>query len=457
MKKTKKKKISTFSIILILILITSTTIVFLSIPVLFNYKSLESKIEKEFYSQFKINLKILGKINYLVFPRPHLFINKANLNLDITNDKSSVVETNNIKIFISIKNIFSKTDIKMEEVEINNINIKFKIFDIKEFRDHLFYKINRPVKIRNSKFFYLDKDNNTILISPIYKLDYFVDTRNKSKKLKIKGNIFDINYSSLWKKNYNYPKQTFNEIKFRKPNVLIKNLFSFQDNSNFSGNSSINLLGEDININYFVKENKIILKSNNDNRNQKFKIDSVIELNPFYFNSQITLINKDSKFFIDYLLNYLSNYRKNLLGNLNGEIILHLENLNNEIINNGKIRLSINEKSLNISEALLEIESVGTIKSNFKYYINQGDTILSSNNMFEIKNKKKFAKMFYLSQKKVKKIDKIYFDLNKNINTGEFSISNIQLNKLNPENNSDKFYAVKNFQALKVMIKKTLP
>ena len=41
MKKTKKKKISTFSIILILILITSTTIVFLSIPVLFNYKSLE--------------------------------------------------------------------------------------------------------------------------------------------------------------------------------------------------------------------------------------------------------------------------------------------------------------------------------------------------------------------------------------------------------------------------------
>ena len=99
MKKTKKK-ISTFSVILILILITSTTIIFLSIPVLFNYKSLESKIEKEFYSQFKINLKILGNINYLVFPSPHLFIDRANLSLDITKDNSSIVETNNVKIFI---------------------------------------------------------------------------------------------------------------------------------------------------------------------------------------------------------------------------------------------------------------------------------------------------------------------------------------------------------------------
>ena len=44
-----------------------------------------------------------------------------------------------------------------------------------------------------------------------------------------------------------------------------------------------------------------------------------------------------------------------------------------------------------------------------------------------------------------------------NINTGEFSISNIQLNKLNPENISDKIYVVKNFKELKSTIKKTLP
>jgi len=453
----KKKKLNSFPVIVTIILAISSGIIFLSIPALFNYKSIENKLEKEFYSQFKINLKILDKIDYVVFPRPHLFINKAELNLDISNNKSSVVEVNNIKIFLQINNIFSRGNIKIKDVEINNANIKFKLFDIRKFRNHLFYKINSPIKIKNSKFFYLDKNNNVVLISPIYNLNYFIDKKNKTKKLKIKGNILDINYSSYWKKNYNLPKQTYNEIKFKKPNLLVKNLFSFQDNANFSGNSNINFMGEEININYIVREDKIIIKSKNLQKNQKFKIDSLIELNPFYFDSQITLINRNFDFFIDYLFNYLSNYNKNLLGNLTGELILHLKEIDNEIINNAKIRLSINEKSLDISEAFMEIESIGSIKSNFKYHEDKGDMIFSSNNIFEIKNKKEFAKMFYVSKKKIEKINVIYFDLSKNISTGEFFISNIQFNKLNQENELDKFYFVKNIKDLKKLINNTLP
>tara|TARA_B100001250_G_scaffold405716_1_gene423639 strand:- start:1055 stop:2425 length:1371 start_codon:yes stop_codon:yes gene_type:complete len=452
----RKKKISPFKIILTLILTISSIIIFLSIPVLFNYKSIESKIEKEFYSQFKINLEVLDKVNYSLLPRPHLIINKAKLDLDISNDKSSIIEISDIKVFLLINNIFSKKNIRIDSLEINNANINFKLNDVKKFRNHLFYKINRPIKIINSKFFYLDKKNNVILISPIYKLDYFIDNNNEVKKLKIKGNIFDIKFSSLWKRNYNFPKQTYNEIKFRKPNILIKNLFSFQNDKNFSGNSIINLLGEEININYLVKEDRIILKSNNEQKNHKFKINSIIELNPFYFDSQITLINTKFEFFTDYLLNYLSNYSKNLLGNLTGELSLNLKDIENEIIDSGKITLSINEKSLDISEASFEIKSVGTIKSNFKYYDDKGDLILSSNNVFELKNKKEFSKMFYLSKNNIKNINKIYFDLEKNIDTGEFLISNIQLNKLSSDNNLDKSYIIKNLKDFKKILKKIL-
>jgi len=452
----RKKKISPFKIILTLILTISSIIIFLSIPVLFNYKSIESKIEKEFYSQFKINLEVLDKVNYSLLPRPHLIINKAKLDLDISNDKSSIIEISDIKVFLLINNIFSKKNIRIDSLEINNANINFKLNDVKKFRNHLFYKINRPIKIINSKFFYLDKKNNVILISPIYKLDYFIDKNNEVKKLKIKGNIFDIKFSSLWKRNYNFPKQTYNEIKFRKPNILIKNLFSFQNDKNFSGNSIINLLGEEININYLVKEDRIILKSNNEQKNHKFKINSIIELNPFYFDSQITLINTKFEFFTDYLLNYLSNYSKNLLGNLTGELSLNLKDIENEIIDSGKITLSINEKSLDISEASFEIKSVGTIKSNFKYYDDKGDLILSSNNVFELKNKKEFSKMFYLSKNNIKNINKIYFDLEKNIDTGEFLISNIQLNKLSSDNNLDKSYIIKNLKDFKKILKKIL-
>ena len=52
---------------------------FLSIPALFDYKSLEQKIEKKVESDFKINLDSVGKIKYRFFPFPHLVFEKSNL------------------------------------------------------------------------------------------------------------------------------------------------------------------------------------------------------------------------------------------------------------------------------------------------------------------------------------------------------------------------------------------
>ena len=85
MTKTKKKKNKFFPLIISLIILFFLIIIFLSIPVLFNYKSIESQIEKKFYSEFNINLKILDKVNYQLGPEPHLLINKANLNLNLEN------------------------------------------------------------------------------------------------------------------------------------------------------------------------------------------------------------------------------------------------------------------------------------------------------------------------------------------------------------------------------------
>ena len=53
--------------------------IYLSIPVLFNYKSIENVIEKKFYNDFKINLNINGDIKYQLLPKPHLLIKATHL------------------------------------------------------------------------------------------------------------------------------------------------------------------------------------------------------------------------------------------------------------------------------------------------------------------------------------------------------------------------------------------
>ena len=356
-----------------------------------------------------------------------------------------------------ISSIYSKINTEIKEVEIKNTNFNFAIDDVIEFRNHLYYKINKPIIIKKSKFFYLDKKSNVIIISPIEKLNYFIDKKSEYKQLKLKGNIFDTDYVSLWRRYYDKPKISKNEITFKNPNLIIENLFTNinKEDFNYSGNLLIKFLDENINFDYSINKDKINIKSN-DYKNQKIKINSKIDLNPFYIDSKIIFIKKDFEFIIDNILKYLLSIDKELLGNINGKLDLNLQNLDNEIIDSGKIRLIISEKSIKVLESYFEINNVGIIKSNYSFKENLGEIIFKSNNILEISNKNEFAKKFQLNANKVQKIKKIYFDLQKNIDTDEVLISNIYINKIDNSKKTKDAQIINNFQVLKSFLAKSL-
>ena len=141
---------------------------------------------------------------------------------------------------------------------------------------------------------------------------------------------------------------------------------------------------------------------------------------------------------------------------MNGKLTLVVNNLKNSIINNGKINLSIKEKKIKLENSLFEIKDIGKVRSDFRYYENKGDLIFASENIFEITNKKEFSRKFQVSSKNLKNINRIYFDLEKNIDNGEISISNIYLNKVDTENFSEEYYIIKNLQELKAFIRNFL-
>ena len=69
---------------------------------------------------------------------------------------------------------------------------------------------------------------------------------------------------------------------------------------------------------------------------------------------------------------------KDYLGNINGTLTLNVNNLKNSIINNGKINISIKEEVIKLESSLFEIEGIGKIKSDFRYYEKEGDLIFVS-------------------------------------------------------------------------------
>ena len=114
-----------------------------------------------------------------------------------------------------------------------------------------------------------------------------------------------------------------------------------------------------------------------------------------------------------------------------------------------------------ISDALLAkgkkskgFENAASIKSKFNYYEKEGDLIFKSNNELKITNEEEFARKLQLSPKKFNNIDKIFFDLEKNIEKDEFYILNLRINNADAENKLEDSITLKNIKLLRNLLNK---
>ena len=218
MNKIKQNKIN-FSLILIAIFITFSSLTFLSLPVLFKYKSKVSEIEKNFYNNFKIYINISGDISYKPFPKPHLLVEKASINLKKDKLMEDLIITNNLKIYISLRDLYLRKFKNLVSIELSNVNLNLNISDLKEIRKHLYEKINNPINFKNTKLFLKNGNNEVILISPIKNISYKINNKSKDKKFVIDGKLFGINFKSDWRRNYNNPEISYHNINLTNPNI----------------------------------------------------------------------------------------------------------------------------------------------------------------------------------------------------------------------------------------------
>ena len=111
----KKLKVTIFAkIIFLLIALCFLFGIYLSIPVLFNYKSIENIIESKFYSDFDISLNITGDIKYQLLPKPHLLISDSSLSIDEKTHTKISFNINNLKVFTNSNSIYPKYKINYE-------------------------------------------------------------------------------------------------------------------------------------------------------------------------------------------------------------------------------------------------------------------------------------------------------------------------------------------------------
>ena len=454
MNKIKQNKIN-FTLILVALTIIFSSLTILSLPVLFNYESKVTKIEKNFHKNFKIYLKSSGKISYKPFPKPHLLVENASLRFSDTENLNNLINTKNLRIFISLRDIYLRLFKNFISTEILYTNLEIKISDIKDLRKHLYQKVNKPIIFTNCKIFLKNKSEEVILISPIKKILYKIDTKSKIKSFKIDGEIFGLVFKSEWKRDYENPKITLHNINTFNPNIEIKNILKFIDSKNYEGKSLIAYAKDKLA--YDIKFNNGNIKITSPNKmNTNFNIDSKVQLYPFDFNGSLMIKNKKVEDIIDsFLINFYL-YDKESLGNLNGVLKINFSELKNKLIKKGSIDLKISEKKINLKFSNFYLDKIGNIETVMNYKDDQGDIKFISSNKLNIQNHIEFAKVFQIGSKKAKNIKQIYFNLEKKVGETDFIITNVKINNNQNIENIEEIFLVKNIQNLRSHIRKII-
>ena len=439
-----------FHLVIIFFIIFFGTAIFFSIPTFYDYKKYNQKIENTINQDFKFKIYNLEDISFRFIPSPHLLIKKADLKIE-DNEKDPVSKLKNIKVFISLTDLYKKDEFKIKKIVIKKANLYFNKYSGINLINNLKKNIINHLIIERSTFFFKDKNEEIILISNIQNLDYKIDLVNNKKILSINGNIFDSNFNLNYFIDYKQPNIQNLLFNLKNPNVnfnnkLIEDIYSLDQKQ--EGKMLIKFLNNLNEINYNIINDNIIFKNKNLN-NSNFDINGSINLKPFYFDLQINLKKIDLKN-LENLFYSVYQKKESDFKNLSGILKINFDNIDYKNLKNGALSLSFEDSNVNVETLKLNIFDFAILEINEYEYLSNVNEILQMKIKINITDKDKFNRFLFNYKKDVIDEDNIYFTYQYNLNNGDNSISTISKKGFFSNN---EFYKFRNLQQLKNLLR----
>jgi hypothetical protein len=370
---------------------------YLSIPNIYNKKEISIKLNNQLQKKLNFDFNLSENFEYNFLPRPHFIYRNSTISVN-QNEISKIKE---LKVFISLKNLFSYENFKVRNliIEKSNFNLDNQTYDFftklldGEFKDG-------KLIIRDSNIFYRNKDDEVLFINKISNMEYFYDNKNLQNKIISKNEIFNLPYSiEFYKKNID--KKFFSKLNLDFLKLKINNELDFSKEVK-KGFIKFTSNKDQFTSTYDVNKNNLIFNLFDVLENSDFSYEGKVNFNPFYLNLKGTVKEID-------ILNLLKS--KSLI----------LQLFKTEILNNKNLNIDINvygEKSKNFSdlfninlnskieEGLIDIDNsrfswndnVDFFLENSLIYVKDGELILDGKIIINIKNSDKVYK-FLLTPK----------------------------------------------------------
>ncbi|MDB4154020.1 hypothetical protein N9682_02700 [Candidatus Pelagibacter sp.] len=412
------------------------TFSYLSIPNFYDTSNLINNFKNQLYEDLNIDFNLSEKFSYNLFPKPNFTFQE----IKFLHQDKNFASIDEMKIYISISNLFTSNNIKIKNINLNKVN-----FDLNKKNYNFFVKLlnsnlsNFNLEIKNSNIFYRNIENEVLFINKIDQLKYYYDLKDNINTFVANNEIFNIPYT-IELKNHKDKKKIFTKVNFDFLKLQVTNVLSYKQ-------IPINGL---IEFTYNKKKSEGTYQFNNNLFNfnylnkslgNNFKYKGAINLIPFFseISGNIDIINLNKLFNPDTILvqllksELLNNKNLNINGIINAEQIIPFRDLNNLVF-----KFRIEDGLLDISETKFRwLDYVDFQIFDSLLYVKDNNLVLDGNISIDIHNSSEIYKFFQTPRNYRKEIKKIKFNFIYNFDQKITNLNNIEIDNLaNPEVNN---------------------
>jgi hypothetical protein len=378
-------------------------LLYLSIPVLYNYKILQIQLEDKINKEFEINIKVSKEIKYRMFPKPHLIIANSELHLNKKDESNKISNLKKIIVNLSFLNLINQKNLEIKKIEFIDSIFEIKHQDWINVKKLLKKKLsNKKILIKNSKIFYKNEEK-TIAIILINKLKLqFIDKKSINEVVGY-GNVYNSDFEIAWKRDFNNPYSTNLNFNFIELGFKFNDSFQRDDKitSQYNGKNIISFPRSNFKTSYKFQKDSITFLSDTLQVGQiKGDYNGKINYKPFNFDFSFNLkqVNLDQlldKNFLYFFLNKLSIFYNE---NFNGLIKININPLktNNKLFNSIEMIVRFQNDNIQILQLNLISNIYGVMNINGTVE-QQGN--LKYNIKFNVKNLRKLYSKFQIQKK----------------------------------------------------------
>ena len=303
-----------FSLRYLILIFSVSLLLFLNIPIFFDYKNKQEIIKNYLLKNYDIEIKEIKSIKFKPFPKPHLELKNLKLNLST----NFVYDVNSLKIYPELFSIYNFNKFEVKKIKLRDINAVSDFINLKEFIISIL-KLKKNIIFQNLNFQVQDVNNPVINIENIY-FKNFGFGRNK-----IDGKIFEKKFTIILSDN-------LKRINFDLDNSGVSTEININENilsRNIKGNFKGKILKSSLKSDFIFRGDSLDLKNFFfRSKNLSFDSDGSIKIKPFFqIETQSNLKNLNQNFFQNLNLNNLINY-KEFIKRINLTNILNFEKKN---------------------------------------------------------------------------------------------------------------------------------